>query len=114
MLCEGLPSEWPNESPSSISKQKGSVGVSNYVILTPYTIAYQTPDTLYEHTYAKIINAAGNAVSPTTKSCQNAMDDFKDAFDSKFTANIVNAKGAESYPISGYSYIVYKSSSMPE
>ncbi|KAG2374882.1 hypothetical protein C9374_010256 [Naegleria lovaniensis] len=105
---------WPNENSSNISKQKGSSGVANYVLLNAYTIAYNTPDSIIEQPSASIINAAGNAVAATEETCKSAMSDFKDAFDSRFTANIVNAPGANSYPISGYSYLIYKSKSMEE
>lgn len=109
-----LPSAWPNETPINISKQKGSSSLGNYVLLNPYTIGYNTPDAIIEQTSALIINAAGKAVAATEETCKSAMSDFKDAFDSRFTANIVNAPGENSYPIAGYSYLIYKSKSMEE
>ena len=105
---------WPSEASDNISKQKGTSGISNYLYQTPYTIAYNTPSAVFSFTSATIINKYGTPVDASETTCKNAMTDFQDAFDSKFSATIVDAPGQNSYPISGYSYLIYKSSSIEE
>jgi len=109
-----LLSKWPNENSTNISKQKGSSGVSDYVFNNKNTIAYNTAGSVITHLNAKIKNRQGNYVAPTVASCSSAMNDFIDSFDSRFTVNLVNAPGANSYPISSYSYLYYRTSSIEE
>jgi phosphate transport system substrate-binding protein len=95
--------QWP--APSSVGG-KGNEGVAGQVRETPGAIGYVELAYVLQNkmTYAKVENRAGKFVSPSiatvkaaaaTKPSVNAQD-----------FSIVNAPGAESYPISGYSWVI--------
>ena len=56
--------------------------------------------------YAKMKNAAGNVVEATAAATQNAMADFAGKMPDTLAVSIVNAPGAESWPIAGYTYLI--------
>lgn len=51
-------------------------------------------------------NKAGQYVDPSPETTQAAMNDFGTALGDKLAISIVNAPGAGSYPITGYTYIL--------
>lgn len=55
--------------------------------------------------YSRVINKAGKVTEATTKAVQFSMDSNAN-FSKELTAIIVDADGKDSYPISGYTYII--------
>jgi phosphate transport system substrate-binding protein len=95
--------EWPvglggkgNEGVSgTVSQNDGSIG---YVEL-----AYATANKL---SIASMVNAAGATVSPSIETTQSAMADFGGDMPETLARSIVNAPGAASWPIAGYTYLL--------
>ncbi len=95
--------EWPvglggkgNEGVSgTLGQNDGSIG---YVELA-YAIGNKLP-------YAKMLNAAGATVEAKIESTQAAMADFAGQMPDSLAVSIVNAPGAESWPIAGYTYLL--------
>jgi phosphate transport system substrate-binding protein len=89
--------------------QKGNEGVAGFIHSTPYTLGYVELAYALQNnfTYAKILNAAGNYVSPSLASV--AADAAQKPNITSVDFSIVNQGGAASYPISGYSWaLVYQ------
>jgi phosphate transport system substrate-binding protein len=63
---------------------------------------------------ASLVNKAGNTVVADAESVASAMSDFADAFDAKMTATIVDGSGANSWPITGYTYIILHTQNMAD
>jgi phosphate transport system substrate-binding protein len=88
--------------------QKGNDGVAAAVKGTPGGIGY------VEYAYAKknniafatMINKEGKAVQPTVDAVNAAGAAALASFPEDLKVSIVNAGGAESYPISGYTYLL--------
>lgn len=85
---------------------KGNEGVAGQVQKTPYSIGYvelayaiQT-----KMSYGLVKNKDGKFVEPTLASTTAAAAQFPNVTPKEFS--IVNASGADSYPISGYSWVV--------
>ncbi len=55
---------------------------------------------------AKLKNAAGNVVEPSIETTQAAMADFGGQMPETLARSIVNAPGANSWPIAGYTYLL--------
>lgn len=99
----GTSVNWPvglggkgNEGVSgTVSQNDGSIG---YVEL-----AYATQNKLAT---AKLVNAAGTTVEASPTTTQNAMADFGGEMPATLARLIVNAPGANSWPISGYTYLL--------
>jgi phosphate transport system substrate-binding protein len=64
--------------------------------------------------FAQMVNQAGQTVTATPDSVVSAMNDFANAFTPQLTAVIVNAKGAASWPIAGYTYTILHMTSMTD
>ncbi len=79
----------------TVTQNDGSVG---YVEL-----AYATQNKLAT---AKMVNAAGNTVEASPTTTQNAMADFGGEMPATLARLIVNAPGANSWPIAGYTYLL--------
>ena len=100
--------EWPADGIGQGIGGKGNPGVAQAVQSTPYSIGY------VELAFAKsndipmasMINVAGNEVTASAETMQDAMAAFADAFDERLTAKIVNAPGENSWPIMGYTYLI--------
>jgi phosphate transport system substrate-binding protein len=63
---------------------------------------------------ASMINIAGSTVTANAESVASAMSDFADAFDENMTATIVDGEGANSWPITGYTYIILHTQNMED
>jgi hypothetical protein len=61
-----------------------------------------------------MINKAGQTVDATGASLKSAMTDFSTTFTDKLTNTIVDAPGAGSWPISGYTYVSLHTTSMTD
>jgi phosphate transport system substrate-binding protein len=64
--------------------------------------------------YAQMINKAGNTITATGDAVNAAMADFTTTFTDKLTNVIVDAPGANSWPMAGYTYIILHTTSMTD
>ncbi|MHB8779130.1 MAG: phosphate ABC transporter substrate-binding protein PstS, partial [Anaerolineales bacterium] len=108
--------EWPVDKAGNGVGGKGNAGVAASVINTANSLGYVELSYAVSNglSYADMINKAGEKVSADADSVAAAMAAFADAFDDKLTANIVDADGAGSWPIVGYTYIVLHTTSMTD
>ncbi len=108
--------EWPVDKAGNGMGGKGNPGVAAGVINTPNSIGYV--ELAYAKSngiaYAKMVNKAGKTVEANAASLAAAMNDFADKFTDKLTNTIVDAPGAESWPIAGYTYLVLHTTSMKD
>jgi phosphate transport system substrate-binding protein len=61
-----------------------------------------------------MVNKAGEEVVASAESLASAMADFAGSFSDKLTATILDAPGAGSWPIAGYTYIILHTTSMTD
>ena len=108
--------EWPVDKAGNGVGGKGNQGVAAAVINTPNSIGYVELSFAVSNklTYASIVNKAGRTIVADADSVASAMTDFKDAFDDKLTATIVDGGGEGSYPITGYTYLILHTTSMTD
>jgi phosphate transport system substrate-binding protein len=108
--------EWPVDKAGNGMGGKGNQGVAAAVINTPNSIGYVELSYAISNgmAYASLINKAGRTVAADAASLNAAMSDFSGAFSDKLTATIVDAPGAGSWPIAGYTYIILHTQSMPD
>ena len=87
---------------------KGNEGVTGLVKQTPGAIGYV--ELIYAANnnlpYALIKNKAGKFVSPTMKTVSSAAAGSLKSMPGDFRVSITNADGKESYPISGFTYLL--------
>jgi phosphate transport system substrate-binding protein len=104
--------EWPGKGLGG----KGNAGVAAQVIATPNSIGYVELSYALSNgmSLAQMVNKAGQTVTANGASVESAMADFATAFDAKLTATIVDASGADSWPITGYTYIILHTTSMTD
>ncbi len=108
--------EWPVDKAGNGIGGKGNQGVAGTVQNTPNSIGY------VELSYAKannipftqIVNKAGKTVTASDKSLASAMSDFANSFSDKLTTNIVDGAGEDTWPISGYTYIILHTQTMED
>jgi phosphate transport system substrate-binding protein len=93
---------WPS---SAVQTPKNS-GVAGSIKSNPYSIGYIELAYAIQNnfTYASIKNAAGTYVSPSLTTVAADADQKTNVTSTDFS--IVNAPGADSYPISGYSWAI--------
>jgi phosphate transport system substrate-binding protein len=101
--------EWPVDKAGNGIGGKGNQGVAAAVINTPNSIAISN-----NMAYASMVNKAGQTVVANAGSLESAMSDFAGAFSDKLTATIVDAPGAVSWPIAGYTYLILHTQNMPD
>ncbi len=108
--------EWPVDKAGNGLGGKGNQGVAAAVISTPNSIGYVELSYAISNSmsYASLINKAGKTVVASADSLNAAMTDFAGAFSAKLTATIVDAPGAGSWPIAGYTYIILHTQNMPD
>ncbi len=104
---------WPS-TPVTPLAGSGNSGVAGYVTATPGAIGYV--DVIYAKNnglgIAQVKNAAGNYVAPTLQTILWAAGNATvipaptDTSAGRLRQHIVNAAGAQSYPISTYTYII--------
>jgi len=87
---------------------KGSSGVAGVVSQNPYSIGYADYFYAVENNLAvaQIQNAAGNWVTPSLASITAAASDFASQIQQNATISIANAPGANSYPISTFTWLL--------
>ena len=92
---------------------KGNEGVTQQVKQLDGTIGYV--ELIYALSnslpYAKIKNSAGNFVVPSLASATAAASSAKFAKDTDFRVSITNAPGAETYPISSFTWLLVRQDS---
>jgi phosphate transport system substrate-binding protein len=108
--------EWPVDKAGSGIGGKGNPGVAAAVLNTPNSIGYVELDYAIANSiaYAQMINKAGQTVTANAASLNSAMTDFATTFTDKLTNTIVDAPGAGSWPISGYTYLILHTTSMTD
>ncbi len=105
--------EWPVDKAGNGIGGKGNPGVAAAVQNTPNSIGYVELSYALSNkiAYASMVNKSGATVAANGASIASAMADFADKFTDKLTNTIVDAPGAASWPIAGYTYIILHSSS---
>jgi phosphate transport system substrate-binding protein len=101
--------QWPVDKAGNGVGGKGNAGVAAAVQNTPYSIGYVELSFAVANKipFADMINAAGKKVTANHDSLLSAMADYGDAFNDKLTIDrITNGKGAASWPISTYTYMI--------
>lgn len=101
--------EWPVDKAGNGIGGKGNPGVAAVVQNTPNSIGYVELTYAVSNNieFAKMINAAGNVVEANAETLQSAMSDFGTAFNERLAIqSISNGKGAKSWPICGYTYLI--------
>jgi phosphate transport system substrate-binding protein len=108
--------QWPVDKAGNGIGGKGNQGVAAAVLNTPNSIGYVELSYALSNsmTYASMINKAGNTVVANAASLNSAMSDFANGFTDKLTATIVDAPGAASWPIAGYTYLILHTTSMKD
>ncbi len=87
---------------------KGNEGVAGTLSQTDGSIGYVELAYAKQNklAYASFKNAAGNVVAPSIDSTLAAMSDFGGDMPDTLARSIVNAPGAQSYGIAGYTYLL--------
>eukprot|EP01135_Chromosphaera_perkinsii_P011126 Nk52_evm35s2340 gene=Nk52_evmTU35s2340 len=102
--------------PKATISVSGSSSIPKTVLLTNYSMSFTVladarGSACFEKAirFASIINRAGTTVQANTKSIQSAMDDYVGEMTdlSRLISSLSDGGGKESYPIAGYTYIVY-------
>lgn len=102
--------EWPADKAGNGIGGKGNPGVAAAVQNTPNSIGYVELAFAVQNkiAYADMVNAAGQIVQANDVSTQSAMSDYAGSFSARMTRDIVNGKGAGSWPIAGYTYVILR------
>ena len=108
--------EWPVDQAGNGIGGKGNQGVTAAVISSPNSIGYVELSYAISNNMsrASLINKSGATVTASAESVASAMSDFADAFDENMTATIVDGEGANSWPITGYTYIILHTQNMED
>jgi phosphate transport system substrate-binding protein len=108
--------EWPVDKAGNGIGGKGNQGVAAAVQNTPNSIGYVELSYAVSNkiAFAQMVNKAGTTVTAKSSSLAADMADFADSFNDKLTAKIVDGAGKDSWPISGYTYLIFHMSSMTD
>ena len=108
--------EWPVDKAGNGVGGKGNQGVAAAVQNTPNSIGYVELSYAVANkiTFANMVNQSGATATADASTLQSAMDDFAGGFSDKLTTDIVDGAGANSWPISGYTYIILHTTSMED
>jgi len=87
---------------------KGNEGVAGVVSLNDGAIGYVEFAFAQQNQFpfARMKNAAGNVVTASAQTTQNAMADFGGDMPETLARSIVNPAGKDSWPIAGYTYLI--------
>jgi phosphate transport system substrate-binding protein len=107
--------EWPVDKEGNGIGGKGNQGVAAAVQNTPNSIGYVELSYAVANKipFANMINKAGKTVTASADSLASAMSDFPN-FSDKLTNIIVDGAGENSWPISGYTYIILHTTGMKD
>jgi phosphate transport system substrate-binding protein len=108
--------QWPVDKAGNGVGGKGNPGVAAAVLATSNSLGYVELDYAIANSisYAQMINKAGNTITATGDAVNAAMADFATTFTDKLTNVIVDAPGANSWPMAGYTYIILHTTSMTD
>ena len=108
--------EWPVDKAGNGIGGKGNAGVAAAVINTKNSLGYVELSYALSNSLsqASLVNKAGTTVVANADSVASAMSDFANSFSDKLTATIVDGVGANSWPITGYTYIILHTTSMSD
>lgn len=108
--------EWPVDKTGNGVGGKGNQGVAAAVINTKNSIGYVESSFAISNklSMASLINKAGKTVTVNAASIESAMSDFASAFDEHLNATIVDGPGENSWPITGYTYVILHTKSMSD
>ncbi|MEK6645596.1 MAG: phosphate ABC transporter substrate-binding protein PstS [Candidatus Firestonebacteria bacterium] len=116
-LCE-VSSEWKNKVGKGTSVSwpvglggKGNEGVAGLVKQTPYSIGYVELAYAIKSNleYGAIKNKTGKFIVPSLQSITASISSKANSMPSDFRVSLVNSGGIDTYPISGFTWIlVYK------
>jgi phosphate transport system substrate-binding protein len=108
--------EWPVDKAGNGIGGKGNPGVAAAVQNTPNSIGYVELSYAISNkiAFASMVNKAGTTVKADAKSINAAMADFADKFSDKLTNTIVDAPGADSWPMAAYTYLILHTTSMQD
>jgi len=108
--------EWPVDKAGNGVGGKGNQGVAAAVINTSNSVGYVELSFAIANglSYVSMINKAGKTVVANAASVESAMSDFANNFSEKLTATIVDAPGAGSWPIAGYTYLILHTQNMTD
>ncbi len=90
---------------------KGNEGVTGLIKQTPGTLGYVELNYAIGNNlaYASVVNKTGQLVKPSVASVSAAADGALSTIPGDYRVSITNADGAESYPISSFTYLlIYK------
>jgi phosphate transport system substrate-binding protein len=109
----GTSVEWPVDKAGNGIGGKGNQGVAAAVQNTPNSIGYVELSYAIANkiAYANMINKAGNKVTAKADTLASAINDFANTFTDKLTNTIVDGPSANSWPISGYTYMILHTTS---
>lgn len=101
---QGTTVNWPTGELAG----KGSSGVAGLVSQNPGAIGYADTYYAFKNKLAvgSVANSQGNYILPTLASITSAAADFSAQLATDPTHSIVNARGANSYPISTFTYLL--------
>ena len=104
--------QWPGNGLGG----KGNAGVAAAVLNTPNSIGYVELAYAISNSmsFAQIVNKAGKTVTANGASVEAAMAEFATAFTPQLTAVIVDGASDGAWPITGYTYIILHTTSMPD
>jgi phosphate transport system substrate-binding protein len=107
--------EWPVDKAGNGIGGKGNQGVAAAVQNSPNSIGYVELSYAVANKipFADMINKAGKTVTASADSLAAAMADFPN-FSDKLTNIIVDGTGENSWPISGYTYIILHTTGMKD
>lgn len=107
--------EWPVDKAGNGIGGKGNQGVAAAVQNTPNSIGYVELSFAVANkiAFAQMINKAGTTVTANADTLASSMADYPN-FSDKLTNIIVDGPGANSWPISGYTYIILHTTSMQD
>lgn len=108
--------EWPVDKAGNGIGGKGNQGVAAAVQNTPNSIGYVELSYAVSNkiAFSQMVNKAGTTVTANAESLASDMADFADSFTDKLTAVIVDGAGKNSWPISGYTYLILHMNSMTD
>ena len=112
---------WPG-SPTGVPPPiaitgNGNGGVASVISSKPYSIGYvelnYALNPLHKLTFANVQNPAGNFITPTLATTQNAIVNYAGTFPTGSgdwsTVSLLNQPGAQTYPLASFSYfLVYR------
>jgi phosphate transport system substrate-binding protein len=108
--------KWPADALGSGVGAAKNQGVAAAVQAAPDSIGYVELNYALANSLptAQMVNKAGETVVANSNSLHAAMDDFAGGFTDKLTNTIVDAPGAASWPIAGYSYLILHTTNMTD